>query len=330
MRQIRTLLLGLIMGSLVSGTAFAQSLTMATDSPGSVYNAIGSGMAKVVTDASPLRVIVRSFGGPDAYVDQLNNGELDLAAMSSSSSFLSYRGMNRAKKTFSNLRLLRSGQGGLFVGFAAMADSGIKTIADLKGKRVASDYGGHAIIGKGVTGALASAGLTWDDVKPVPVTGANDGIHALDAGRVDAAWASLGQPVVRELNANKAVRYISFGSGPESLKVLREKVFPGLKLATVKKNPDLGVQDDILMINYDTYVVCNADLRAENVKVILDALWNNTDQLTKIHPALKGFVNEAAVTEVPMVPYHPAAVAYYKEKGVWSEEAEMANSAYTK
>lgn len=309
-------------------TASAQTLTFATDAAGSAYNAIGSGMAKVITDASPLRVIVRPYGGPDAYLDQLNLGEVDLAAMSSSSAFLSYRGRNRAKKAYTNLRLLRSGAGGLYVGFATLADSGIESIADLKGKRVASDYGGHAIIGKGVTGALASAGMTWDDVVPVPVTGANDGIHALDAGRVDAAWAALGQPVVRELHANKPVRYLTFGNDPETLAILREKVFPGVKLARVETNKEIGIQAPTYLINYDAYFVGNAMLSAEQVEQVLAALWRNEEQLTGIHRGLKGFVNDAAVTEVPLVPYHPAAVAFYKEKGVWTEAAERANAEY--
>lgn len=311
-----------------AGSISAQTLTLATDAAGTTYNAVGSGMAKVITEGSKLRVIVRPFGGPDAYLDQLNNNELNFAALSGSTAYLSYNGKNRAKKAYRNLRLIRSGEGGLKVGFIALKDSGITKVSDLKGKRVASDYGGHAVIGRSIAGALASANLGWKDVIGVPVTGANDGVTALDSGRVDACWASLGQPVVQQLNATKGVRYLNTVKSDASLAMLREMIFPGVKLEIVKKNPSIGVQDDIYMITYDAYMVTNKDVPDAVIRQALEALWAKTDELVKIHRGLSGFVREAAVTEVPMLPYHPAAVAFYKEKGLWSKDAAMANSKF--
>ncbi|OGA18079.1 MAG: hypothetical protein A3H32_11175 [Betaproteobacteria bacterium RIFCSPLOWO2_02_FULL_63_19] len=314
--------------ALLAGSVNAQTATLATDAAGTTYNAVGSGMAKVITAGSKLRVIVRPFGGPDAYLDQLNNNELNFAALSGSTAYLSYNGKNRAKKAYKNLRLLRSGAGGLKVGFIALKDSSITKVSDLRGKRVASDYGGHAVIGRSIAAALASAGLTWKDVKPVPVTGANDGVTALDAGRVDACWASLGQPVIRQLNAAKGVRYLSFVKTDQSLAMLRKMIFPGVKLETVKKNPSIGVQDDIYMITYDAYMVTNKDVPDAVVGQALEGLWAKTDELVKIHRGLSGFTHESAVTEIPMVPYHPAAIAFYKAKGLWTKEAEMANNKF--
>jgi TRAP transporter TAXI family solute receptor len=314
--------------ALTLGAASAQTLSLATDAVGTTYNAVGSGFAKVITENSDVRVIVRPFGGPDSYLDQLDNGELHLATMSASSAFVSYIGRNKAKKSYRNIRLIRSGVGGLYLGFVAYQDSPIKKVSDLRGKRVASDFGGHAIIGRSVTAALATAGMTWDDVKAVPVTGANDGVKALEAGRVDASWASLGQPVVRELHAKKKIRYLGFDNTPESIAILREKVFPGAKLVTVETNPGIGIPEPVDLINYDANLIASKDMSDDAVKKVLEAVWNNADTLTKIHRGLSGFKNEAAVTNVPMIPYHPAAIAFYKEKGIWTEGAEMANGKF--
>lgn len=311
--------------AMLTGAVHAQTITLATDAAGSTYNAVGSGFAKMIGDASALRVVVRPFGGPDAYMDQFNKGEITLATFSGSSAYLSYYGKNRAKKAYKNIRLIRAGNGGLFLGFIALADSTIKNVVDLRGKRVSSDFGGHAVIGRSVTAALASAGLTWKDVKPVPVTGANDGVAALKAGRVDASWASLGQPVVRELHAQKGVRYLGFENNEKTLSILRKMIVPGVKLGLVKANPKIGVPDAVHLITYDAYLLANKDVPEATVKAVLDALWGKTDELVKIHRGLSGFHNEAAVTEVPMVPYHPAAIAYYKAKGLWTKEAEAAN-----
>lgn len=326
----KTLLAAAAALTVTAGVASAQTLTLATDAVGTTYNAVGSGFAKVITEGSDIRVIPRPFGGPDAYLDQLNNGELDLATMSASSAFVSYIGRNKAKKSYKNLRLIRSGVGGLYLGFIAYQDSPIKKVSDLKGMRVASDFGGHAIIGRSVTAALATAGLTWKDVKAVPVTGANDGVKALEAGRVDASWASLGQPVVRELHAKKKIRYLGFDNTPEVIALLRKQVFPGAKLVTVPTNPGIGIPEPTDLINYDANLISSKDLSNEMVKKVLAAVWDNADKLVTIHRGLSGFKNDAAVTDVPMIPYHPAAIEFYKEKGIWTEAAEKANEKFMK
>jgi TRAP transporter TAXI family solute receptor len=311
-------------------TVSAQTLTLATDNVGTTYNAVGSGFAKTITEASKKRVIVRPHAGPDAYLDQLDKGELNFATFSSSTAYVSWHGKNRAKKSYRNLRLMMAGQGGLFVGFTTLANSGIKSLADLKGKRVASDFGGHAVIGKSIAGALASVGLTWKDVTPVPVTGANDGIKAMDNGRVDASWASLGQPVVRELHAKKGVRYLSIPDSKEAIDKMRTIIFPGVNVVKVAKNPGIGVPEDINLINYDAYLAGSKDVKDADVKAVLEAVWGNFEKLQKIHRGLKGFSGKAAVTLNPMIPYHPAAIAFYKEKGVWSDAAQKANDAAAK
>ncbi|MGE0630374.1 MAG: TAXI family TRAP transporter solute-binding subunit, partial [Hyphomicrobiaceae bacterium] len=277
-----------------AGTAGAQTLTLATDNVGSTYNAVGSGFAKTITENSKRRVIVRPHAGPDAYLDQLDRGEINFATFSSSTAFIARQGNNRAKKKYLNLRLITAGEGGLYVGFATLAKSGIKTLADLKGKRVASDFGGHAVIGKSISGALAAAGLTWADVKPVPVTGANDGIRAMDNGRVDASWSSLGQPVARELHAKEGLRYLSVPDTPEALAKMRSIIFPGVNVVTVKATPAIGLPEDTKLINYDAYLAGNAKLKDEDVKAVLEAVWDHFDQLQKIHRGLRGFSQKAA------------------------------------
>ena len=103
----KTVLAAVAMAGLSMSAVSAQTLTLATDAVGTTYNAVGSGFAKIITEGSDVRVIVKPFGGPDAYLDQLNNGELHLAAMSASSAFVSYIGRNKAKKSYKNLRIIQ-------------------------------------------------------------------------------------------------------------------------------------------------------------------------------------------------------------------------------
>lgn len=311
----------------VAATATAKTLIMATDRVGTLYNATGSGIAKVLTKHTKHRVVVRAFGGPDAYIHAMNKGEYDFTVVSSNSAWFNYNGKTNSGRTTKDLRILRSGSGALRLSFVVYDDSGIKDYADLRGRRVTSDFGGHAAINPVVTGALATAGLTWKDVEPVPVTGALDSPRALGADRAEAAWASLGMPVVREIHAKKKVRYLSLDSSAKSLALLRKMVFPGLRLVTMPPLKHLGLPKPTTLITSDSYLLTHKNADPAILKDVLNALWENAKELQKAHFSLSGFKNETAATDLPMVPYHPTAIEVYKSKGIWTGEIAAANAA---
>lgn len=330
--DFRNSLLACVTGAALTwsaSAACAQTLSMATDAVGSSFNAIGAGISKIVTEHSPHRVVVRAFAGPDAYLGALQNGEVDLATMSSSTAYVAWEGKNKANRKYDKLRILRAGEGGVRLTFLVTASSGIKTISDLKGKRVTSNFGGHSVIPMSIAGALATADMSWKDVVPVPVTSSVDGIQALGSGRVDASWTSLGMPASRELHARSGVRYLPVEPGEKSLKALREHIFPGAQLAMTKADPSIGLPEDAHLITYESYLLAKPEMDEKTARAILQTLWDRTEQLNKTHPGLRGFSHANAVSDIPMVPYHPAAVAFYKEKGVWTKEAEAANNKLT-
>ena len=82
--------------------------------------------------------------------------------------------------------------------------SDIKQIADLKGKRVAWDYGGHAINQTWQYAVMEVGGLKPADVQQVRVSNLNDGVRAVPEGKVDAAFTAVGIGVVEEANAMEA------------------------------------------------------------------------------------------------------------------------------
>ncbi|MEX2454007.1 MAG: TAXI family TRAP transporter solute-binding subunit [Rhodospirillaceae bacterium] len=306
--------------ALAAGPAAAQSLVMALDRAGTMFNASGSGVAKVVSQHSGHRLIVRAFGGPDSYMEALNEGKYDFSVISSSTAWYNYKGKNSANKEMANLRIIRSGGGALRLGFAVYEDGPIKKISDMKGRRVTSDFGGHAVIQPMVTASLAAFGLSWGDVTPVPVTGALDAPQALGADRADATWASLGMPVVREIHAKRKVRYLSFGDDPATLKAIQDATYPGVRMTQVKALPPLGVPEAAHLLTYDSYIVTHKDQDPAVIRDVLQALWDNTEELRKAHFSLGGFTQESAASDLPMLPHHPAAIAFYKEKGIWTDD----------
>lgn len=302
----------------------AQSLSIATDRIGTTFNAIGSGFAKIVSQYSPMTIIVRPFAGPDAWLPALNQGELNLGAISAFSCWQAYEAKAEFKKPLDNLRLVRSGEGSLLLSFIVRASSNIHSIKDLKGKRVTAGFGGHTAIIASITATLEAAGLNWSDVVQIPVVGAADAVQALMEGRVDASWASWGMPQVRQADARIGVRYLPLETSPQAQAIFRRVAFPGAKIKVVKAHSAPGVVADTPMLTYDSYLIANANVSDADVLNVLRTVWAHDQELTKIHPGLRGFTNNASVTDLPMIPYHPAAVQFYKEKGLWNAQAAAA------
>ena len=321
----------LVMAAVVASFPFSasgQSLAMATDAAGTTVNTIGSGMAKVITQGTGINVAVRPFGGPDAWLPILANNEIQLGAVSSFTAWESYaqKGAGGAP-VVKNMRLIQSGSGSLYVGYLVLAKSDIKRVKDLKGKRMSSAFGGHSAVLNSIASTLAPAELTWKDVVPVPVVGIVNGIDALVSGRLDATWAALGQPQVREAHAKIGIRYLPLENTPQALNLLRKIAFPGAQIANVPANTAPGIEDVTPMMTYDSYLVSTDQLPADTVRKILTALWDRNADLVSSHRNLAGFTRDHAVTLVPVIPYHPAAVAFFKEKGVWTDTVDKANVA---
>jgi TRAP-type uncharacterized transport system substrate-binding protein len=170
---------------------------------------------------------------------------------------------------------------------------------------------------------LANAGLTWDDVKVVPVPAVNDGVDAIVQGRADVTNHAIGAAKVREADASVGVRHISFDCSPQGEERVRKAV-PGYYLTTVKSGATPAVVGDTCVLTYDIYFVGHKALRSEVVQATLKAIWDNIDKLPPLNPQFKEWTRERAVAADVTAAYHPAAVQFYKDKGIWSAKMEEA------
>ena len=149
-----------------------------------------------------MQSVVQPYTGTSSLLPLLDSGEIDFAIINAVESNLAYQGPNRLKiggknplPHVPNARLIMRGSP-LFIGLVTKKD-GIKSIAEAKGKRLAGEYPANIAIWYHGYAALASAGLTWNDVKVVPVPAVNDGIDAIVQGRADAAIHAIGAAKVR-------------------------------------------------------------------------------------------------------------------------------------
>ena len=100
------------------------------------------------------------------------------------------------------------------------------------------------------------------------------------------------------------------------------KVYPAV-VSKVQPGPP-GIEEEMLLTYLPTYLVAYAKVKDEVAYEVVKAMWENHEQLAKIEPKLKSWTPDKFVTPQAVIPYHDAAVKFYKEKGVWTEEMEKA------
>jgi TRAP transporter TAXI family solute receptor len=304
-----------------------RSTTVGTNPAGTVFYAVGSGLAKVISDAAPFQATVQPYTGSSTFLPLLDNGEIDFGVVNAVEMGLAYQGPNRLKvggknplPHSPNTRLLMRGSG-LLTSMVSRKDSNIKTVYDVKGKRVTGEYPAHVAVWISIFGAMASGGLSWNDVKVVPVPAVNEGIDALVQGRADVSNHAIGSAKIKEADAAVGVRFISLDCSPQGEERTRKAV-PGFYLTGLKSGFSTGIVEDTCILTYDIYFLGHKALSGDVVQSTLKALWDNVDKLPPLHPQFKDWTRERAASADVTVPYHPAAVQFYKEQRVWSAKMD--------
>ena len=188
-----------------------REVTLATNPPGTSYYAVASGLAKVVSGAARFQMVVQPYTGTSTMLPLLNTGEVDFGLVNAVDMGLSYRGPDfkiGGRNPFphaSNLRLVMRGSP-LVVGLLVRKDSPIRSVHDVRGKRMTGEYPAHLAVWYNMFGHLSSAGLAWQDVRVVPVPAVNDGVDALVQGRADVTEHALGSAKVKEADSAVGVR----------------------------------------------------------------------------------------------------------------------------
>ena len=325
-------------GAAAKEAQLPRSVNFGTHAVGTVFNAVGTGLAKVATDRGPIRVVVQPFSGPPAWVTSMNrDGKPDIGIINVIDGWQAYTGkltprplpagspeMKPPYAAHSNLRLLKVGTN-LVAGILVRADSPYKSMADLKGKRLTWDFPAFPPnILLGLT-ALATAGMNPKDIVPVPVPEVTAGVRALMEGRVDGAVAAVGMGIVSEADARVGVRFLPAGQDPQGLRVA-QGIMPGGNVTARAPGP-AGIKVETPLFAYGIAIVAPTHM-PEAVAHTLLATWaDHWKELEPIHPQLRGWRPEIFVSRTATIPYHPGAIKLYKEKGTWTAEMDRNQEA---
>jgi TRAP transporter TAXI family solute receptor len=211
----------------------------------------------------------------------------------------------------------------LLVALVVRKDSPLKSVHDIKGKRVTGEYPAQLAVWYNLFGHLATAGLTWSDVKVVPVPAANEGVDALVQGRADVTLHALNSAKIREADSTVGVRHLSSDCSPQGEQRLGRAV-PGYYTRMMKTGTALAIVEDTCVIAYDIYLSTHKAAAEQVVAGVLKAVWDNLEKLSPVHPIFKEWTRDRAVATDVTMPYHPAAVQFYKEQKLWSAKTDEA------
>src|ERR1043166_3293002 len=298
------------------GAANAQqlpkSIGIGSNPPGSLFYALASGLAKVISESTPMQAQVQPYAGTSTFVPLFDTGELEFGVVNAVDMGMVYQGQKLqvgGRNPFphvANSRLVMRGSP-LRSSLLVKKDSPIKTIRDVKGKRVTGEYPAQLAVWYNVFGSLSNGGLTWNDVKVVPVPAVNEGVDALIQGRADVTTHAIGTAKVKEADAAIGVRYISLDCSKEGEERIKKAV-PGYYLSVVKAGSSTGIVEDTCAYTYDIYLVGHKGLSDALVRNVLQAIWINIDKLPQFHPGFAEWTKDRAVDAEVTIPYHPAAI----------------------
>ncbi len=175
-----------------------RTVAIASNLPGTGAHSLASGLAAVASKVTPISTKVQPYNGPNAWMPLLESGEVEFGFINILDAYMAATGTGNYKKAYPTIRIAA---GGVFpfTGSIMVRDkSEIKRPSDLKGKRMAWDFGGHAINQTWQNAAMEVSGIKPSDVTQVRFSNLNDAIRAVPEGKVDATFAAIGIGIMRK------------------------------------------------------------------------------------------------------------------------------------
>jgi len=312
-QRLRAFMIAVIV--MVSSVALAAPtfINILTGGTSGVYYPIGVALSQIYGDE--IEGVKATVQATKASVENLNllqagRGELALALGDSVSD--AWNGVEEAgfKAPLKKLRAI-AGTYQNYIQIVASADADIKTLADLKGKRVSvgAPKSGTELNARAI---FKAAGLSYDDLGKVEFLPYAESMELIKNRQLDATLQSsgLGMAAIRDL---ASVMKINFVPIPEDViqKIGNAAYQPGVIPPNTYDGQTEGVPTATITNILVTQTGVSDDLAYQMTKLMFDHL----DRLVTAHSAAKAISLEKAPKNLPL-PLHPGAERYYKEKGL--------------
>jgi TRAP transporter TAXI family solute receptor len=315
-------LIGLLGALVLIGAAFAphaahvsaqDRIAIATGGTGGVYFPYGGALASLISEH--VEGVQAEATGTSASVDNMlliEDGGADLAFVLADTAYDAQQGNDPFENPIPGQTLATLYNN--YTHIVVKGDSGINTVADLRGKRVStgSPGSGTEVIANRI---LTAAGLNPDADISREQLGAAESAGAMRDGNVDAFFWSGGLPTaaVTDLGAtpNITIKLLPHG---DLTSALQQQYGPFYSTATIPANTYPNQAEDVEVVVVPNVLVVNESFDEELAYNIVSAMFQYRDELVAAHPAANDLTLANAVNNSPL-PYHPGALRYYQEQG---------------
>jgi TRAP transporter TAXI family solute receptor len=301
-----------------AGAADAQTVGIATSNPGSLFHNIGTAVANAANKAG-LNATIQPATSPNQYIPFVASGGIEFGVANLQEVNYALEGKEWFEGSVNpDLRLV-----GLIMplreAIFVRADSDIHTIADLSGKPMVDGYTAQQTIIPQLDAMYATAGMTRDDMTPVVVPSVVGGADAFIAGESVGFIFAHGAGKVREADAAVGgLRALPIEPTEENLATVREH-WPVAFFTEIEGGSTPGVTETAWYMAYPQSVFTNANTSEDAVYAMAKALYENKGALVESFRPFAGFNPDDMVGDIAPSEYHPGAIKFYKEVGLWKE-----------
>lgn len=315
---MRKSMIGLAIAAAIAlpATAMAQGqqfINIVTGGTSGVYYPLGVALSQIYNEQIPgARASVQSTRASVENLNLIQTGKADLGLALGDSVEAAAEGDEEAgfAKPLEKLRGI-SALYPNYIQIVAAEASGIRTLADLKGKRVSvgAPRSGTELNARRL---LEAAGMSYDDFARTEYLPFGESVDLIKNRQIDATLQSvgLGAASIRDLASSTPISVVEIPAD-----VVEKVGSPAFISATIPANTYDGQTEDVQTAAIVNILVTREDISDDLAYQMTKLLHENRDTLINAHAAARGITLEGALASMP-VPLHPGAERYYKEKGV--------------
>ncbi|UCE31239.1 MAG: TAXI family TRAP transporter solute-binding subunit [Burkholderiales bacterium] len=299
-----------VASAFAAAPAAAQNVLIKSGPQGGVWYPVSAGLAGVLKDKAGMNATVQTGGGVSNAVN-VGNGQAQIGFTTSGVAKDTYSGAG-GKPPMKDLRLF----GVLYNQYytlAVPADGEVKTVKDLKGRRLVTQRKGSSTE-KMTRDVLEANGLKYDDLSKMNFAGnVGDATNQVKDRQVDGFSALIAHPAgyMMEMASSADVNIVALDKPAIDYLV---KNFSGYSPITLKAGTYPWLKADVPTVNAPVIMVTNANVPDDVAYRMAKAWFENHETLVNVHEVMKQFTPGNASAD-PVIPIHPGALRYYKEVG---------------
>ncbi len=305
-------ILGLLLLFASPLTAFGtRSLVIATGGIGGVYYPLGIAMARIFTETvQDVKATAKPTAGSVTNMELISKADAELALVQNDIAYYGFSGIEMFKErkifTVRGLAVLYPEA----IQIVALKRADIRSVRDLKGKRVGVGVGGSGTEAN-ARQILEVYGLYYTDFARADFLDFTQVTTQLKEGAIDAGFITAGFPTdaIRELAVAREITLLSLEKG--ALESLRQR-YPFFTPDLIPAWTYRGQEKPVQTVSVQALLVTRADLEGSFIYTLLHTLFANHDFLAAVHPKGKLIRLETAMQGMS-IPLHPGAERFYRD-----------------